>query len=68
MSNLPCLAHKVPCPYLDRSGKESAWTCCGEARKVQRLMTMRECPSLDVARAAYRKMKQEAKGRGPCEV
>ncbi len=60
MNNMPCLTHKVACPYLDRSGKESTWTCCGEARKVQRLINMRECPALDVARAAYRKQKQKA--------
>ena len=61
MSKLPCLTHNIPCPYLDRSGRESAWTCCGEARKVQLVMNLRECPALDVAREIYRKQKQRAK-------
>ena len=55
MPDMPCIAHNLPCPYLDRSGKQSAWTCCGEQHKLQRIVNMRECPALPVAREIYKK-------------
>ena len=56
---LPCIKHNIPCPYIDRRGKDYEWTCCG-VRPPRRLIGMRECPQIEVARAEYSKQKQKS--------
>lgn len=56
--HLPCVKFSFRCPYGDRTGRERAWTCCGEPGRPQKLVNLRACPAPDVARAEYAKQKR----------
>ena len=56
--HLPCVKFSFRCPYGDHYGRERDWTCCGLPGRLQKLVNMRECPALDVARAEYAKQKK----------
>lgn len=67
MSNLPCITHAAPCPYLDRAGNakhhgQAHWICHGKPREPKRVVLVMECPALDVAREAWRR----AQINSPC--
>lgn len=52
--HLPCVKFSSPCPYADRTGRERDWTCCG-VRPAVKMVSLRECPQIDVARSAWAK-------------